>query len=83
MKILLAGSIQGDGSYEEADLCVLLKHELRDAGHMVDCFFLPYERNILSLPEQLLAYRMLDINSCDLLITVGYPACILRHQNKV
>lgn len=83
MNILIAGSVQGDGSYEEAELCLLLERELRAAGHMVDRFLLPYERNILSLPEQILAYSLLEIHSCDLLITVGYPACVLRHPNKV
>ena len=83
MKILIAGSVQGDGSYEEAELSLLLEQTLRAAGHTVDRFLLPYERNILSLPEQLLAYRLLEIHSCELLITIGYPACMLQHPNKV
>ena len=83
MKILVAGSIQGDGGYEEAALCGLIAAELRAAGHTVDHFMLPYERNMLALPEQLTAYSLLQINDCDQLITVGYPACVLNHPNKV
>ena len=83
MKILVAGSIQGDGGYEEAALCGLIAAELRAAGHTADHFMLPYERNMLALPEQLTAYSLLQINDCDQLITVGYPACVLNHPNKV
>ena len=82
MKILIAASIQGDGSYEEEELTRLLDQTLRDLGHTVDYFFLPYERNILSLPDQILAYQLLRIEECDQLITIGYPACMLRHPNK-
>lgn len=83
MRVLIAGSIQGDGSYEEEAICRCLCDSLRELGHTVDLFFLPYERNILSLPEQILAYQLLQIDEGDLLITVGYPACTLRHHNKV
>jgi len=83
MKILVAGSVQGDGGYEEEGLCRLLEAELRAMGHTVDCFMLPYERNILSLPEQMTAYSLLRIDNCDRLITVGYPACMLNHPHKV
>lgn len=83
MKILIVGSIQGDGSYEEEALCLALKEELLDQNHTVDCFFLPYERNILALPEQILAYQLLQVGHCDCLITIGYPACMLKHHNKV
>ena len=41
MKILVAGSIQGDGGYEEAALCGLIAAELRAAGHTADHFMLP------------------------------------------
>lgn len=83
MKILIAGSVQGDGGYEEAALCRLLEQELRALGHTTDRFLLPYERNMLSLPDQLLAYSLFQISRCDQLITVGYPACVLRHPNKI
>jgi len=83
MKILVAGSVQGDGSYEEETLCNRIKKELEELGYTTDVFLLPYGRNMLSLPEQILAYQLLQINSCELLITVGYPACMLRHHNKV
>lgn len=83
MKILIAASIQGDGGYEEEQLVMLLDREYRAQGHTVDYFFLPYERNMLSLPDQMLAYRMFRIENCELLITVGYLAAMLKHPNKV
>ncbi len=83
MRILIAGSVQGDGSYEEAEICRLLAEKLKKAGHTTDYFLLPYGRNMLSLPEQILAYQLMQVNDSDLLITVGYPACMLKHHNKI
>lgn len=83
MKILIAGSVQGDGGCEEEALCALLARELTALGHQTDSFLLPYGRNMLTVPEQLLAYRLLEIYDCEMLITVGYPACILQFPNKV
>lgn len=83
MRILIAGNVQGDGGYEEAEICRLLAGELKRAGHTTDYFLLPYARNMLSLPEQILAYQLMQINDSDLLITVGYPACMLKHHNKI
>ena len=83
MKILIAASVQGEGGYEEEQLAMLLEREYRAQGHTVDCFFLPYERNMLSLPDQMLAYQLFRIENCELLITVGYPAAMLKHPNKI
>lgn len=83
MKILIAASVQGDGGYEEEQLVMLLDRAYRAQGHTVDCFFLPYERNMLSLPDQMLAYQLFRIEGCELLITVGYLAAMLKHPNKI
>lgn len=83
MRILIAGSIQIDGGYEEEALVKSIAKYLKDHKHMVDTFMLPYVRDMLSLPDQIAAYQMLDISNIDLLITVGYPACVLQHHNKI
>lgn len=83
MKILIAASIPGDGGYEEEKLVMLLDREYRAQGHTVDYFFLPYERNMLSLLDQILAYQLFRIENCELLITVGYLAAMLKHPNKI
>lgn len=83
MRIIIVGSIQGDGGYEEKEICELLRVQYTKQGHSVEMMFLPYERNILSLPEQLMAYTLMDFSDCDALITVGFPACMLSHKNKI
>lgn len=82
MKILIAGSVIGSEGYEEWALVKALENELKKE-HEVDTFLLPFSRNFLTLPDQILAYRLLDVHSCDMLITVGYPACMLEHNNKI
>ncbi|ADZ85489.1 hypothetical protein [Cellulosilyticum lentocellum] len=83
MKILIAGSLSNAGGYEEELLVKELEKEYKSMKYDVDSFILPFSRDILSLPEQILAYQLIDTNCCDLLITVGYPACMLSHPNKV
>lgn len=83
MRILIAGTIQGDNGYEEEYLVKGIEKYLKDNNQIVDSFMLPYSRDMLSLPEQIVAYQMIDLSNIDLLITVGYPACMLNHNNKI
>lgn len=83
MKVLIAGSIIGNEGYEEELLVKAVENELKSMEHMVDTFLLPFSRNFLTAPDQILAYRLIDVHECELLITVGYPACLLGHSNKV
>lgn len=83
MRILVVGTIQGDNGYEEEFLVRSIEKYLKDNGHIVDSFMLPYARDMLSLPDQIAAYQMFDLSNSDLLITVGYPACMLSHDNKI
>lgn len=83
MRILIAASIVGNGSYEEELLAKALEQEYTNMGHQVDRFLLPFSKDLLSLPEQILAYQFLNITNCDLLITIGYPACMLKFENKI
>lgn len=82
MRILIAGSVIGNEGYEEEMLVKVLEAQLKKE-HTVDTFLLPFSRNFLSLPDQILAYQLLDAKNCDMLITVGYPACMLEHSNKI
>jgi hypothetical protein len=83
MRILVAGSIQADNGYEEEQLVKSIVKYLADKNHIVDSFMLPFSRDMLSLPDQIIAYQMFDLSSAELLITVGYPACMLSHNNKI
>lgn len=83
MKILVAGSVNEYSCYEEEQLVKSVAKELKNAGHKVDDFILPYKPDALSLPDQALAYRLVDTSEAELLITIGYPACFMNHPNKI
>jgi glycosyltransferase involved in cell wall biosynthesis len=56
---------------------------LRQQGVQVDSLLLPIVMDPLLLPEQIVAYRLLDVeNTCDVLLTIGYPAFALKHPHK-
>jgi len=82
MRILIAGSVMSNEGYEEERLVRGLEKELKK-NHTTDAFLLPFTRNFLTLPEQILACTLLDASECDMLITVGYPACMIEHNKKV
>lgn len=82
MKVLIAGSIQGDSGYEEKMLVLALVDELKRLNIEVDYFFLPYVRDVLSLPDEIVRMQLIDTSMSDILITVGYPACFIPHRNK-
>ena len=83
LKILIVGNVIGNENYEEDLLVKQLEIELKNIGHITDSFLLPFSRNFLTALDQIFSYRLLEINDCDLLITVGYPACLLKHPNKI
>lgn len=81
MRILVAASVSGLCSYEETlakEVCA----DLKNKGYTADYFLLPYKDNVLNLPEQIMSYRMLDLSAADMVITIGYPACFLKHPKK-
>ncbi len=82
MKILIVASIQADCFYEEKYFTPILAEELKKKGHKVDYLFLPYYKDSLALIEQIVAYSSLKIDDSDMLITIGYPACFIPHNNK-
>lgn len=83
MKILIVASIQADCFYEEKYFTPILAEELKKKGHEVDYIFLPFYKDSLALIEQIVAYSTLEVDCADMLITVGYPACFIPHDNKV
>lgn len=82
MNIIIAGALHADKTYEEKLLVQILKKRLKEAGHNVDSFFLPFGEDSKTVINEIMAFRLIDISVCDLLITIGYPACFLEHHNK-
>lgn len=83
MRILIVGTIQGDNGYEEEYLIKNIEKYLISQGHTVDNFMLPFTRDMLALPDQIVAYQMVDTSSAEMLITIGFPACTVKHCNKI
>lgn len=83
MKILIAGSGSPFSAHEEFHWAHAIQKFLSDQGHQVDMFMLPIVQDPLLLPEQFMAYRLMNTDvSSDILITVGYPAFALKHSRK-
>lgn len=83
MQILLAGSVSPFTGREELHWLHAISRNIRDLGFQIDTFMLPVVQNPLLLPEQMMALRLLDLEaSCDLLLTIGYPAFVLKHPRK-
>lgn len=83
MRILIAGSVVANETQEEVKLITELVEELKGQGHTVDSFLLPFTRNYTTINQQLFSYTLFDTSAAELLITMGYPACMLTHPNKV
>lgn len=83
MNIIIVGSINSFSSYEEEQLVNNMTKELKEMGHVVDNFLLPYKPQALTILDQIFAYNLLDVSAAELLITIGYPACTISHPNKI
>jgi len=61
-----------------------LELKLREFGHQVERFYLPFIDRPQDLFDQVLAFRLVDVSSaCDRLIAIRPPAHVLPHPNKV
>lgn len=61
-----------------------LEQKLREHGHEVERFYIPFVDSPHDLLEQIAAFRMIDLSqSCDRLICFRPPAYVLPHPNKV
>jgi glycosyltransferase involved in cell wall biosynthesis len=57
---------------------------LREAGHQVERFYLPFWDEPSCLMDQIAAYRMMDMaQSCDRMITFRPPAHLIEHPDKI
>ncbi|HMF00795.1 MAG TPA: glycosyltransferase family 4 protein [Terriglobia bacterium] len=84
MKIVIASSfvpfVHGGGRF----IVDWLELKLREHGHQVERFFLPFIDRPEDLFDQILAFRLIDVSSaCDRLIAIRPPAHVLPHPNKV
>lgn len=84
MKIVIASSfvpfVRGGGRF----IVDWLEQKLREYGHEVDKFYLPFEERPDTLLDNLLAYRMIDLaGHGDRLIAIRPPAHSLVHPAKV
>lgn len=83
MRVMIAASVSPFCAREEMHWAQAIASNLRERKIEVDWFMLPIVHNPLLIPEQMTALRLLDIeDSCDLLLTIGFPAFILKHSNK-
>jgi hypothetical protein len=83
VKVLIASSVSPFSGREEMYWAQAIGENLRGQGIQVDSLLLPIVMDPLLLPEQIVAYRLLEVeNSCDVLVTIGYPAFVLKHPHK-
>jgi glycosyltransferase involved in cell wall biosynthesis len=84
MRVVIASTIvpfiEGGGTF----IVDWLETVLRERGHEVEVFKLPFWSQYLAMPEQMLALRLLDLTEHgDRLIAIRPPAYLLRHPAKV
>lgn len=61
-----------------------LEQKLREHGHEVERFYIPFIDSPHDLIEQMTAFRLIDLSaSCDRLICFRPPSYVLPHPNKV
>jgi glycosyltransferase involved in cell wall biosynthesis len=60
-----------------------LAQHLTQAGHEVETILLPFEDSPHALIRQMTAFRLLDLDVCDRVITVRPPAHLIRHRHKI
>jgi len=83
MNILIASTVSAYDNREEKALVQEINSIVKEMGHNVDFFYLPYNNDLYSIPQQMLSLRLLTIGlETDILLTVGYPAFALKHPKK-
>ena len=87
MKIALVSTHVPFVADEQSGLIAALERELKLRGHEVAAIRLPVRPDPEDFPRQLLGFRAIDLSeSCgariDQIITLGYPACAVPHENK-
>jgi hypothetical protein len=87
MKIITGGSIPAYSYNDEEILCETLQNYYsKDADNskenLCDMFILPFNNNIITAPQQVLAYNTLNVADSDVFIAAGFPMCTVPHHNK-
>lgn len=83
MKIALVSSVVPFINGGARFIVEWLEEQLRDHGHAVERFYLPFADGSDQLLDQLAAYRLMDLtHACDRLIAFRPPAYGVRHPDK-
>jgi len=77
LRILIICTIDAKYDNREETLCEHLNEEFMKRGHETDVCYLPFKRDMVSAPEQIYAYSLVNTTHCDALVTIGYPACFV------
>lgn len=84
MKIALVSSVVPFINGGARFIVEWLEEKLREHGHRVERFYLPFSDGSDALLDQLAAYRLMDLtHACDRLIAFRPPAYGVRHPHKV
>lgn len=84
MRVIIASTmvpfVQGGARF----IVEWLETKLRDAGHEVERFYLPFDDSPELLLQQAAALRLMDLSgSADRLIAIRPPAHLIRHPHKI
>jgi len=83
MKVALVSSaiplVLGGGRF----IVEWLASKLSDSGHHVETIFIPFVDDPSSLIRQMTAFRMLNLDACDRVITFRPPAHLVQHRHKI
>lgn len=83
MKLILAAASQLFEENPATRIAETLGCLARREGHDVDVFRIPFRLEDEQNLEAMFGIRLMDLTGCgDALLTVGAPACLLRHHNK-
>ncbi|MDL2238318.1 hypothetical protein LJC56_10935 [Christensenellaceae bacterium OttesenSCG-928-K19] len=83
MKIMVCAVRPDFSPPREWELAEYITAYYQKIGLEADLFALPANNDILDMPEQVAAFRMMEIGStADIFIAVGCPAFFIQHPNK-
>jgi glycosyltransferase involved in cell wall biosynthesis len=84
MRVIVATSVVPFVEGGATQIVAWLVRKLKEHGHEVDTFELPFSEAYPELLDQLLAFRLLDMSEHgERMIAVRTPSHLLKHPNKV
>jgi glycosyltransferase involved in cell wall biosynthesis len=60
-----------------------LARKLSEEGHEVETILIPFDDSPHSLLRQMTAFRLINLDACDRVITILPPAHLIRHRHKI